>query len=151
MVGIYFVSPLIWSLLFGKSHVFIKQTTLKCVAPKAPKCWLIRCKSSKFSGHVQLLKHHCNSTIWAAIDKTVSAVLLLNSKPISISCIRNVREEGAQRSETSRHCGVWGWVRGPQLHFRLCQLPALWLLTLCFTSQGSRSSFKIKNPLKWGS
>lgn len=123
--GIYFVLQQIRSLLFGKSHVFIKQTTLKYVAPKAPKCWLIRFKSSKFSDHAQLIKANCNSTIWAAIDKTMSAFLLLNSNPISISYIGNVREEGAQLSETSRYCGIWGWVREPEIHSRLCQLPSL--------------------------
>lgn len=71
------------------------------MATRVPKCWLTRLKSSKFSGNAQLKKHNYNGTIWAAIDKAVSAFFLLNSNPISITYIRDLKEEGVQLSETS--------------------------------------------------
>ena len=100
--------------MFGESHVFIKHSSLSSVATTAPKGWLIRFKSSKFSGNAELTKHNYKGIIWAAVDKAMSAFFLLYSNPISISCIRNRKEEGVLFSETSRHCGTLGWVRGPE-------------------------------------
>ena len=63
-------------MVFGESHVFIKHSSLSSVATTAPKGWLIRFKSSKFSGNAELTKHNYKGIIWAAVDKAMSAFFL---------------------------------------------------------------------------
>lgn len=59
-------------LTVEKSHVFVRRATLEFVATKN-----VRFKSSKLSGNTEVMEHNYNFTIWADIDKVMSAFFLI--------------------------------------------------------------------------